>query len=429
MLPNDSHIKGTSLSSSTAPPSASLPPDSPHHPSNIYHNLVLLEYDLRLQYLEQKAIRRLYSTIFYSTITITAWLGNRLFTFGGSPNTIIYAFERIFFFTGLAWLLYFYFSGEYQWKLVYPRKFVHNANRGMRQFNLKLVSVRMSWRERLEGLYYQFSPPHIPESRRRYLAPPASSHPVRRKRAPSIAAHQRQRSTTPEPSSVPKRPTPSRLGTPSSIHSSSEAEPDPPRSRRPEFLISQPEELKPSDLVPCGNYVKLVILPKGFSPEFREGWELYRMEFWEKENMIRATMRAEAMELLRREVEEELEQTKRDWLESLPFGIGQRWLKEEKREEMPVRRPRRMSTAKRRSLLVPESDQQRRSPSPYATGGEGMERSASSASVRMERGGSVKGASPAKARRTGSVVGEGSARGKRSSVLRERRTESGGSVG
>jgi hypothetical protein len=189
-------------------------------------------------------------------------------------------------------------------------------------------------------------------------------------------------------------------------------------------------------LVPCGNYVKLVILPKGFSPEFREGWEIYRTEFWEKENRLRAVMRAEAMQLLQKEIEEEIAQTKVDWLLSLPFGIGKRWIKEDKRKDDmpqgPMRRPRRMSTAKRRSLLVPDGEG-RRSPSPFAAAGmdgERMERTGSAASVRMERGGSVKGASPTKTRRQGSAAGEGgSIRGKRSSVLRERRTESGGSIG
>lgn len=31
-------------------------------------------------------------------------------------------------------------------------------------------------------------------------------------------------------------------------------------------------------------HIKLVVLPRGFSPDFREGWELYRVEYWEKEN-------------------------------------------------------------------------------------------------------------------------------------------------
>jgi len=38
------------------------------------------------------------------------------------------------------------------------------------------------------------------------------------------------------------------------------------------------------DLAPGGDYVKLLLLPKPFSPNFRENWDIYRTEYWEKEN-------------------------------------------------------------------------------------------------------------------------------------------------
>ena len=44
------------------------------------------------------------------------------------------------------------------------------------------------------------------------------------------------------------------------------------------------------DLAPGGDYIKLLLLPKPFSPDFRENWELYRSEYWEKENERRASL-------------------------------------------------------------------------------------------------------------------------------------------
>jgi len=38
--------------------------------------------------------------------------------------------------------------------------------------------------------------------------------------------------------------------------------------------------------------VRLLLLPKAFSPGFRENWDLYRHEYWEHENERRAALRA-----------------------------------------------------------------------------------------------------------------------------------------
>ncbi len=50
------------------------------------------------------------------------------------------------------------------------------------------------------------------------------------------------------------------------------------------------------DLAPGGDYIKLLLLPKPFSPNFRENWETYRMEYWEKENERRAVLRRKVTE-------------------------------------------------------------------------------------------------------------------------------------
>lgn len=45
------------------------------------------------------------------------------------------------------------------------------------------------------------------------------------------------------------------------------------------------------DIQPGGDHLKLLLQPKPFSPEFRENWELFRAEYWEKENERRAQVR------------------------------------------------------------------------------------------------------------------------------------------
>jgi len=50
-------------------------------------------------------------------------------------------------------------------------------------------------------------------------------------------------------------------------------------------------EFAEEDVAPAGDYVKILLLPKHFTPDFRENWEIYRTEYWEQENMRRAELR------------------------------------------------------------------------------------------------------------------------------------------
>jgi hypothetical protein len=68
------------------------------------------------------------------------------------------------------------------------------------------------------------------------------------------------------------------------------------------------------DLAPGGDYVKLLLLAKPFSPTFRENWELYRTEYWERENERRALLRAKVEEQDRR-----LAKQQYGWLWWLPW--------------------------------------------------------------------------------------------------------------
>jgi hypothetical protein len=52
-----------------------------------------------------------------------------------------------------------------------------------------------------------------------------------------------------------------------------------------------PGRIVEEDLAPGGGDVQLLLLPKSFSPEFREEWDNYRRDYWEKENARRLFLR------------------------------------------------------------------------------------------------------------------------------------------
>jgi hypothetical protein len=52
-----------------------------------------------------------------------------------------------------------------------------------------------------------------------------------------------------------------------------------------------PGRIVEEDLAPGGGDVQLLLLPKSFSPEFREEWDNYRRDYWDKENTRRLSLR------------------------------------------------------------------------------------------------------------------------------------------
>lgn len=73
-------------------------------------------------------------------------------------------------------------------------------------------------------------------------------------------------------------------------HHMSEKEATPPLIPEPPHAYRNPTTHE-EDIAPGGDTIKLLLLPKHFSPEFRENWELYRSEYWERENERRAALR------------------------------------------------------------------------------------------------------------------------------------------
>lgn len=113
--------------------------------SMIFRNLLILEDDLRIQLREQRMLK------WQFTLFLAAMAGVAAFSF----YELYFSDERVsgLYRIGLQFLLIFisvtivlfHLSGEYKRTMVIPRRFFVNANKGMRQFNVKLVKVRKTW--------------------------------------------------------------------------------------------------------------------------------------------------------------------------------------------------------------------------------------------------------------------------------------------
>ncbi|KAA8895360.1 Spo7-like protein-domain-containing protein [Sphaerosporella brunnea] len=271
----DLRIKG-SLPSGSAPPSIRHhhhhPPPlqptnpletAPSSPSQIYLNLLILEASLRSQYLRHLARRRKFTGFLIALFIWTSIFGYRFFILGGSPYYYVSLLEMLALGGGVFTGVLFYATGLYDKTIVEPRRFVFMANRGLRTYNVKLVKVPLSYREWISWWWgwYTFRPP-----------PQQPSNTTARRRL----------------SSNNRRPTPP---VPSHSHSPSISSATRRPSLAPPHQDDEDDEEEVEEYLPGGIHLKLVILPKGFSPDFREGWELYRTEYWEKENEARQDRR------------------------------------------------------------------------------------------------------------------------------------------
>lgn len=249
----------------------------PSSPPQIYLNLLILEASLRAQFLELRARRRQH-TFFLFLLTIwIAWFTYLLFFrpredgigVGGSVYWVIEMGEKVALMGGVLTGVLMWGTGQWDRGVRWPRRWVGIANRGLRSVNAKIVVIKGPWwKEMLGSLAFLF---------------PYSSF---------------------FPSNGP------------SYHYI-----DPSEKQAYEDLEdTSPEE----DLSPGGDYIKLLLLSKPFSPDFRENWELYRLEYWEKENERRGRLR----QILRKR-ERVLAQKESPWLwwvgwrcRSTHFGIG-----------------------------------------------------------------------------------------------------------
>ncbi|KAL0635088.1 Nem1-Spo7 phosphatase regulatory subunit [Maublancomyces gigas] len=278
--PTSSPITSITSRPPPAPPGNPLE-TAPSAPSQVYLNLLILEASLRSQYLHHLSRRRKFTFFLLLLFCWIAFFIHRIYGLGGSPYYYVSHLEWLGLLGGSVTATLYYATGLYQKTVVEPRRFVYTANRGLRGFNVKLVKAPLPTREWVTWWWnwYTFHPP-----------PTLRNTPSASTRRPSTLGPKPRR-----PSASIRRPIP-----PVVEHRHT----PPPSSAamgRPSLLTPHVEEATEDDpddeveeYLPGGLHLKLVILPKRFSADFREGWELYRTEYWDRENEARVIRRRDA---------------------------------------------------------------------------------------------------------------------------------------
>ena len=253
------------------PPHPPADPTSllPSSPPQIYLNLLILEASLRSQYLTLRARRRQNTFVLTLLSLWILWFSYALFLrpredgngVGGSVYWVVDMTEKVAFMGGIVTVILFWATGQWERGVRWPRRWIGVANRGLRGMNCKIVIIRGPWwREMLSHLSFL-----IPYQL--FFSSSGSSYHYinhsQEKREALAHGHPRQ-----------------------TLH-----------NHRLEYA----EE----DIASGGDYIKLLLLPKPFTPDFRENWELYRTEYWEKENERRAELRKKIKQRQREIAKEE----------------------------------------------------------------------------------------------------------------------------
>lgn len=224
----------------------------PSSPPQIYLNLLIVEASFRSQYLTLRARRR--QNTFFLLLLVTWITGFSYLLFlrpredgsgvGGSVYWVVEMGEKVALMGGVVTGMLIWGTGQWDRGVRWPRRWVGITNRGLRSMNAKIVVIKGPWWKEILG--------HLS-----LLFPYSSFFP-----AQGSSYHYIDH-VTERPGSGGSRP------------------------------VFEEEEGTPreEDLSPGGDYIKLLLLPKPFSPDFRENWELYRLEYWEKENERRAHLR------------------------------------------------------------------------------------------------------------------------------------------
>ncbi|SZE99876.1 unnamed protein product [Blumeria hordei] len=267
----DQIIKGTSLETELETNSSSAPSErrsslrsqrslSPTHtsPPQIYLNLLILEASLRAQWLQLRTRRRQH-TFFLALLAFwIAYFGYALFLapredgsgVGGSIYWVIDVGEKICLISGIITGILVWGTGQWERGIKWPRRWVYNTNRGLREFNCKVVIIKQSWWSEFTSMVtFLFSHGLFFNSGSSY-----------RQNIDQMIPRENERAQ--------------KKGKNHSIQ------------KKPDYSDGNEEDLEAG-----GDHVKLLLLPKPFSPNFRENWDIYRTEYWEIENERRANIR------------------------------------------------------------------------------------------------------------------------------------------
>ena len=240
----------------------------PSSPPQIYLNLLILEASLRSQYLTLRARRRQHTffllllgiwntAFFYALFLRPREDGSGV---GGSVYWVVEVAEKVALMGGVVTGILVWGTGQWERGVRWPRRWVGVANRGLRTINVKVVIIKGPWwKEMLGHLSFLFPFFSTEGSNYHYVDHATVKHGGGGK-------------------------------------------------------IDDLEAAGEEDLSPGGDHIKLLLLPKPFSPDFRENWELYRTEYWEKENERRAHLRQAI-----RKRDRQLAQEQAGWLWWLPW--------------------------------------------------------------------------------------------------------------
>lgn len=230
----------------------------PSAPPQIYLNLLILEASLRSQYLTLRARRR--QNTFVLTL-LAVWIGFCFYLLwlrpredgkgiGGSQYWLVDMLQKVGFITGVVTALLFWATGQWERGVRWPRRWIGIANRGLRGMNAKIVVIRGPWwRELVEWGHFV-----VPFTGGLWGGEQGGSsyHFI------NVAQENK--------------------------HSLDGGR---PRHR----IVEDGKEYAEEDIAPGGDYIKLLLLPKPFTPDFRQEWEVYRSEYWANENERRAELR------------------------------------------------------------------------------------------------------------------------------------------
>jgi hypothetical protein len=234
----------------------------PASPPQIYLNLLILEASLRSQYLTLRARRR------QNTFVLTflgLWIAYFFYCqflrpredgtgVGGSVYWVLDTFEKVALISGMVMGILFRLTGQWERGVRWPSRWLRTTNRGLRGMNCKAVILKGPWwRESISHLSFLLPLNYFVET-------PGSNY-----QYIEYAPHERRHSHSQQLSS---------------------------KRRDASEKTNSRHEVAEEDIAPGGDYIKILLLPKHFTPEFRENWEMYRAEYWDVENQRRAELRA-----------------------------------------------------------------------------------------------------------------------------------------
>ncbi|PGH16833.1 hypothetical protein AJ79_01477 [Helicocarpus griseus UAMH5409] len=273
--------QGENIPPISSPAAATVSPDPlstlPSSPPQIYLNLLILETSLRSQYLALRARRR-QNTFFL--LLLFLWIAYFVYALflrpredgrgvGGSVYWVVEMGEKVALMGGVVTGVLIWGTGQWERGVRWPRRWLGVANRGLRGMNAKIVVLRGPWwREMVSVVGFLFPFGHWGGVFGGWNS--TSYHYVESSTGAGEKGGKRSRNYHHD-----------------DHHHQHHSDP---------YTSTDNTSIVEEDLSPGGDHIKLLLLPKSFSPAFRENWDEYRSDYWEKENERRAYLRRKLKE-------------------------------------------------------------------------------------------------------------------------------------